>query len=63
MRSNKTENAQGSSRKSASLDSRYGQIGIPAVAAALQYTGEVKNAGTDQAVSQQDERWYADLAA
>jgi hypothetical protein len=63
MRSNNMENAQSSSRKAGSLDSRYGQIGIPAVAAALQYTGEVKNAGIDQAAPQQDERWYADLAA
>ena len=50
MRSKKTENVegssrkQGSSRKVASLDSRYGEIGISAVAAALQYSGDVKSA-------------------
>lgn len=62
MRSNNTETVQGSSRKAASLDSRYGEIGIPAVAAALQYTGDAKSATPDQPV-RQDFRWYADLAA
>ena len=63
MRSkNNTENVQGSSRKAASLDSRYGEIGIPAVAAALQYTGEAKSAAPEQ-TTQQDDRWHADLAA
>jgi hypothetical protein len=67
MRSKKTENVegssrkQGSSRKVASLDSRYGEIGISAVAAALQYSGDVKSAA--ELTSQQDDRWHADLAA
>jgi hypothetical protein len=62
MSSTNTKNAQGTSRKVASLDSRYGEIGIPAVAAALQYTSDAKNAVAAPA-ARQDERWYADLAA
>jgi hypothetical protein len=62
MRSKKAENVQGSSLKVASLDSRYGEIGISAVAAALQYSGDVKSAAPELA-SQQDDRWHADLAA
>jgi hypothetical protein len=62
MTTTNTNNVQGSSRKVASLDSRYGEIGIPAVAAALQYTGDAKNAGTAPA-PQQNERWYAHKAA
>jgi hypothetical protein len=62
-----TRNVQGSSRKVPSLDSRYGEIGIPAVAAALQYTSDAKTAGTAPAPQQQDDRWtadwHADLAA
>lgn len=57
-----TNNVQGSSRKVAALDSRYGEIGIPAVAAALQYTGEAKAAAPAPA-PQANERWYTDLAA
>jgi hypothetical protein len=61
-KSKKTENVQASSRKAGSLDSRYGEIGISAVAAALQYSGDVKTAAPELA-SQQDDRWHADLAA
>jgi hypothetical protein len=62
-----TNNVQGSSRKVASLDSRYGEIGIPAVAAAVQYSGDAKNAGSEPVQQQQNDRWSAawsaDLAA
>jgi hypothetical protein len=62
MTTTNTRNVQGTSRKVASLDSRYGEIGIPAVAAALQYSGDTKTAGTVPA-PQPNERWHADLAA
>jgi hypothetical protein len=35
--------AQDTRRKETNLDSRYGEIGIPAVAAALRYQSEAKN--------------------
>ena len=38
------------------LDSRYGQIGISAVAAALQYKGETKTSAPAPA-SQPSDRW------
>lgn len=57
-----TRNVQGSSRNVPSLDSRYGEIGIPAVAAAVQYTGDAKTtAETAPAPQQQNDRWHADL--
>jgi len=62
-----TTNAQGSSRMTGNLDSRYGEIGIPAVAAAVQYTGDVKQAAPAVSQQRQDDRWHAewspDLAA
>ena len=47
------------------LDSRYGEIGISAVAAALQYASGCKteSAKTDAPVSPQQTKWLADLAA
>jgi len=45
-----------------SLDSRYGEIGISAVAAALQFRSEVKNPAYAPAVHQPD-KWIAGLAA
>jgi hypothetical protein len=44
------------------LDSRYGEIGISAVAAALQYQSEVKNPAYAPAVHQLD-KWIAGMAA
>ena len=38
-----TEQSQDSRRQYADLDSRYGKIGISAVAAALQHQGELHN--------------------
>jgi hypothetical protein len=46
----------------ANLDSRYGEIGISAVAAALQYQSEVKNPAYAPCVHQL-EKWIADMAA
>jgi hypothetical protein len=44
------------------LDSRYGRIGISAVAAALQYQGAIKSSAPAPVVSQRDEQ-VADAAA
>jgi hypothetical protein len=44
------------------LDSRYGQIGISAVAAALQYQSEVKNPAYAPAVHELD-KWIQESAA
>jgi hypothetical protein len=46
----------------ANLDSRYGEIGISAVAAALQYQSKVKNPAYAPCVHQL-EKWIADMAA
>ena len=45
-----------------SLDSRYGEIGIPAVAAALPYRSEVKNPAYAPAVHR-PQKWTAGMAA
>jgi hypothetical protein len=47
---------------SPNLDSRYGEIGISAVAAALPYQSEVKNPAYAPAV-QSVEKWIVDKAA
>jgi hypothetical protein len=44
------------------LDSRYGRIGISAVAAALKYQGAIKNSAPAPVASQRDEQ-AADAAA
>ncbi len=44
------------------LDSRYGEIGIPAVAAALRFQTKVKIPADAPAQSNAD-KWLADLAA
>jgi hypothetical protein len=44
------------------LDSRYGEIGIPAVAAALRFQREVKNPAYAPA-QPKTEKWLDDLAA
>jgi hypothetical protein len=54
-----TDNAR---REDANLDSRYGQIGISAVAAALPYQSEVKNPAYAPTVHQLD-KWIAEKAA
>jgi hypothetical protein len=45
------------------LDSRYGEIGISAVAAALQYKSEAKVPANAPAAAPADARWTADIAA
>src|SRR5262249_58379094 len=49
-------------RNESSLDSRYGEIGISAVAAALQYQSEVKNPAYAPVVHQLD-KWTVGMAA
>jgi hypothetical protein len=44
------------------LDSRYGEIGIAAVAAALRFKSEAKNPAYAPVESRAD-KWLADLAA
>jgi hypothetical protein len=46
----------------ANRDSRYGEIGISAVAAALPYRTEVK-APTDESMGRQLDKWIAEMAA
>ena len=61
MKSTKTyavERARG-----ADLDSRYGAIGISAVAAAVRYTSETKTATAAPAAAQMEEKWLVDIAA
>ena len=54
-------NANASAREP-NLDSRYGEIGISAVAAALPYRSEVK-APTDESMGQKLDKWIAEMAA
>ena len=62
MKSTNTENAQHPRRTEASLHSRYGDIGIPAVAAAMQYKTDTKTPADAPAVPG-DSRFDADIAA
>jgi hypothetical protein len=50
-------------RTEPNLDSRYGEIGISAVAAALPYQSSVKNPAYAPADPQQLEKWLSDVAA
>jgi hypothetical protein len=60
---NTTLSNQDTRRADVSLDSRYGAIGISAVAAALQFKSEAKNPAYAPAVPQLDEERLADEAA
>ena len=59
---NAAKTKQNASRAEPNLDSRYGEIGISAVAAALQYKSKVKSSA-DAPVAQRSDRWSADAAA
>jgi hypothetical protein len=61
MKSTELRNAQGT--RGSDLDSRYGEIGIPAVAAALQYQSEIKTTADTRTAAQPQERWLAEIAA
>ncbi len=65
MKSSNAQTAQSTVRNDVSLDSRYGEIGISAVAAALQYKGDAKNPVHAPAVAQPEDKWVwsADIAA
>jgi hypothetical protein len=61
-KNNAPQSGENARRKEPNLDSRYGEIGISAVAAALQYQSEVKNPAYAPAVHQLD-KWIAGMAA
>jgi hypothetical protein len=59
----KSTNSQTTERAGNSdLDSRYGEIGISAVVAALRYKSDTK-AAAEAPAKQLDEKWLADIAA
>ena len=71
---NAAQSSENARRDEPKLDSRYGEIGISAVAAALQYasgckTESVKSESTrsaletDTPLSRQQIKWLADMAA
>jgi hypothetical protein len=62
IKNNAAQSNDNGRRKEPNLDSRYGEIGISAVAAALQYQSEVKNPAYAPAVHQLD-KWIAGTAA
>jgi hypothetical protein len=45
------------------LDSHYGEIGIPAVAAALRFQSKVENRDAPAQPQPKADKWLADLAA
>jgi hypothetical protein len=61
-KNNAAQSGENARRDQSSLDSRYGEIGISAVAAALPYQSEVKNPAYVPAVHQPD-KWTAEMAA
>jgi len=62
IKNNAAQPGENACRNESSLDSRYGEIGIPAVAAALQYQSEVKNPACAPPVHQ-PQKWTAEMAA
>jgi hypothetical protein len=61
-KNNTAQSSENARRCEPNLDSRYGQIGISAVAAALQYQSEVKNPAYAPSVHEID-KWIAEMAA
>ena len=61
MKSTDLQNAQAT--RSTDLGSRYGAIGISAVAAALQYASESKATTDARTTAQLEERWLEEIAA
>ena len=59
---NTAKSKQNADRAEPNLDSRYGEIGISAVAAALQYKSKAKTSA-DTPVVQRADKWTADAAA
>ena len=62
IKNNAAQSGENACRDESSLDSRYGEIGISAVAAALQYQSEVKNPAYAPVVHQLD-KWTVGMAA
>jgi hypothetical protein len=60
-KNNAAQSRENARRDAPNLDSRYGQIGISAVAAALPYQSEGKNPAYAPA-EQNVEKWIADKA-
>ena len=61
---NAAQSHENARRNEPNLGSRYGEIGISAVAAALQYANKTDNAADMPAVrSPEQDRWLAELAA
>lgn len=54
---------QNTHREEQALDTRYGEIGIPAVAAALKFKSESKNPASAPVASEMDEDRIAEMAA
>ncbi len=61
-KNNAAQSNENGRRDEPDLDSRYGEIGISAVAAALPYQSEVKNPAYAPAVHEL-EKWLAEAAA
>ena len=61
-KSNAAPSRENVSHSEPNLDSRYGEIGISAVAAALQFQSAVKNPAYAPAVHELD-KWTAEMAA
>jgi hypothetical protein len=62
MTKNNAAAPAGNDATQADLDSRYGSIGISALAAAVQFQSEIKNPAYAPVVPRRDER-LADMAA
>ena len=61
MSKNNNAGQSNASTREPNLDSRYGEIGISAVAAALPYRSEVK-APTDESMAKKLDKWIAEMA-
>ena len=59
---NAAQSNENARRDEPKLDSRYGEIGISAVAAALQYASSTKTVADAPIVRQQD-KWLAEIVA
>ena len=62
IKNNAAQSGENARRNESSLDSRYGEIGISAVAAALQYASSTKTVADAPVVRQQD-KWLAEIVA
>jgi hypothetical protein len=62
-KNNAAQSGENACRDESSLDSRYGEIGISAVAAALQYQSKVKNPAYAPPVVHQLDKWTVGMAA